>query len=432
MGRLQTQVSTTRLTRWLVTLLLCTVSNSPGYANPHLYDRPISQIRVFGNENTQTRFVIKWANLSPGDILTRDNLRQARQNILNTALFKRVNIKTTVEGERIGIDIVLEEKYFTLLLPRLNRNSNGDVKSGLRLRMHNIGGANQTLNMLVEQTDLSNGDDDQRYRIEYKLPQYSKPYYFKWRLSQSSKNTAEEGFLNTEYRDYFSFSIARDFQSSLFRHALILSTSLKFERARLDRPYPASLNKIEASDFNQLGLDVEYNNIHQQRYRRIGRNFSLSYKQGLTELKSDYNSHILEFESTVFRPLNSLDNFNSRIFFGISKHSPFNSPFFDLGGANNIRGLERDVYSGDALLFGNFEYIMGYHEYPGFRSSLFVDIGNVYKNAQSLDLNDVNTTIGIGMRWKLTSFIKTDLFIDIAYNPKNQETFAYGGTSLNF
>ncbi len=430
MGKLYTQTNTTKLTYWLIMLLI--VSSSQSYANPHLYDRQISQIRVFGNESTQTRFVLKWANLSPGDILTRDTLRQARQNILDTALFKRANLNTFADGEHIGIDIELEEKHFTLLLPRLDRNSNGDVKSGLKLRMHNIGGANQTLNMLVEQTELSNGDDDQKYRIEYKLPQYSKPYYFKWRLSQSTRNTTEDGFLNTEFRDFLSFSIARNFQSSIFRQSLILSTSLKFERVRLDTPYPASFNEIEAGDFHRLGLDVEYNTVHRHRFKRLGRHFSLSYKQGFTELKSDYISRILEFESMVFRPLNSLDNFNSRVFLGVSKDSPFNSPFYDLGGAGNVRGVERDAFSGDALVFGNFEYVMGYHEYPGFRSSLFVDIGNVYDDVQSIDLGDIYSTIGVGMRWKLTSFIKTDLFIDIAYNPKDQETFVYGGTSLNF
>ncbi len=430
MGGSSTQANTMNLVYWILTLFV--MGSTQGYANPHFYDRPISQIRVFGNESTQTRFILKWANLSPGDTLTRESLKQARQNIFDTELFERVNLKTFVDGEQIGIDIELEEKNFTLLIPRLGRNSNGDIKSGLRLRMHNIGGADQTLNMLVEQTDLSNGDDDQRYRIEYKLPQYSKPNYFKWRLSQSTKNTEVDGFLNTEYRDYFSFSIAREFPSTVLHRVITFSTSIDFERVSLDVPYPAGSNEIDAGNFNRAGLKIEYDTVHQQRFKRFGRFFSLSYKQGFTALESDYMSRILEFEMMVFRPLNALDNFNSRVFLGVSKDSPFNSPFFDLGGADNVRGLERDISSGDTLVFGNFEYVQGYHEYPGFRSSLFVDIGNVYNNTQSIKLDDIYSTIGVGMRWKLTSFIRTDLFIDIAYNPDDQESFVYGGTSLNF
>lgn len=413
-------------------VLFLTTASSQSLANPHQYDRPISQVRVFGNEKTQERFILKWANLQPGDILTRDSLKQARQNILDTSLFKQVTLTTISEGESIGVDIEVEEKYFTLLLPRLSRNSNGDVKSGIKLRLHNIAGANQSLNLLVEQTDLSNGDEDQKYRIDYKFPQYSKPYYFKWRLSQSTKNTLEDGFSNTEYNDHVSFSVARDFHSSLFRNPLTLKTRLKIERLQLEETYPLEFNEVEAGDFNRLGLKFEYDNIHQQRFRRFGRYFSLSYQQGFSELNSDYFSRIMEFESHVFRPLNSLDNINSRIFIGISEDSPFNSPFYDLGGADNVRGLERDAFSGDALMFANFEYVVGYHDYPSVRNSIFLDVGNVYENPQSIDPADLYSAVGVGIRWKLTSFIKTDLFIDLAYQPDDGETFVYGGTSLNF
>lgn len=416
----------------VISLLLLAISNTQSHANPHLYDRPISQVRVFGNETTQTRFILKWANLQPGDVLTRETLRQAHQNILDTSLFKQVTLNTFSEGERIGVDIKLEEKYFSLLLPRLSRNSNGDVKAGLRLRMHNIRGANQTLNMLVEQTNLSNGDDDQKYRIKYKLPQYSKPYYFRWRLSQSITNTVEDDFQNTEYSDYLSFSVERDFQSDLFRYPLTFISQIKVQQLQLDQPYPEEFNEIEAGNFNRLALGIEYDIIHRQRFRRFGRYLSLFYQQGFGELESDYISRIVDFESIIFRPLNQFDNFNSRVFVGFSEDSPFNSAYFKLGGADNVRGLERDVFSGDALVFGNFEYVMGFREYPSFRTSLFLDVGNVYRNVQSIDLGDLYTSVGVGMRWKLTSFIKTDLFIDIAYQPEGGETFVYGGTSLNF
>ena len=402
------------------------------YANPHHYDRPISEIRVYGNERTQTRFILKWADLRPGDLLTRGKLKLARQNILDTSLFKEVTIKTETEKDQVRVAIDLEEKYFTLLLPRLGRNSNGDVKAGLRLRMHNIAGADQTLNMLVEQTDLSNGDDNERYRIDYKLPQYSKPYYYQWKLGQSIKNTEEDGFKNTEYSDLISFSVARDFHSGLFLFPITLSTRITLQRINLDRPYPLAFDEIEAGSFNRLGIEFEYDNVHQQRYRRYGRYFSVAYEQGYGELESDYISRILEFNATIFRPINAYDNINTRFFVGLAQDSPFNSPYYDLGGADNVRGLERDAFSGEALIFTNIEYVKGYADYPSFRNSFFLDIGNVYDDLDSIDLTDTFQAVGVGFRWKLTSFIKTDLFIDVAYEPDSEETRVYGGTSLNF
>ena len=172
--------------------------------------------------------------------------------------------------------------------------------------------------------------------------------------------------------------------------------------------------------------------VDQQYFRRIGRRFSVSYEQGFTDLNSDYRSRILKLESIVFRPINSLDNFNSRFVVGISEVSPFNAPYYKLGGTGNLRGIERDAFAGDAIVFANFEYVFGYHQYPSVRNSLFIDVGNVYEDAGSIDLNDMQGSIGTGIRWKVEAFIKTDLFIDIAYQPENSETFVYGGTSLNF
>lgn len=419
--------------RLILLLVLLAFGNKLAYANnPHHYDRAISEIRVYGNETTQSRFILKWANLRPGELLTREKLKLARQNILDTSLFKEVTIKTKAVEDQVRVAINLEEKRFTLLLPRLGRNSNGDVKAGLKLRMHNIAGANQTLNMLVEQTDLSNGDDNERYRIDYKLPQYSQPYYYKWKIGQSIKNTEEDGFKNTEYSDFISFSVARDLQTGLFVLPVTLSTIITLQRVDLDQPYPVAFNEIEAGNFNRLGIEVEYDNVHQQRFRRHGRYFSLSYQQGFGELESDHISRILEFESNIFRPISSRDNINSRFFIGLAQDSPFNSPYYDLGGADNIRGLERDIFSGEALVFANIEYIKGYADYPSFRNSFFFDIGNVYDDASSIDLGDVYHAVGVGFRWKLTSFIKTDLFVDVAYEPDNEETRVYGGTSLSF
>lgn len=421
----------TFLTRLL--LLFLTFSSTPLYAiNPHHFDLPISEIRIYGNEKTQSRFILKWADLRPGEILTREKIKLARQNLRDTSLFKEVTIKTKEVDKQVEVAIVLEEKYFTLLLPRLGRNSNGDVKSGLKLRMHNIAGADQSLNMLVEQTDLSNGDENERFRIDYKLPQYSKPYYYRWKFSQSIKNTEEAGFDNTEYSDLISFSVARDLHSRFFNHPITLSTGITLQRVDLERPYPLAFDEIEPGYFNRLGIILKYDNVHQQRYRRFGRYFSLAYKQGFSELDSDHMSRIMEFESNIFRPINPRDNINSRFFIGLAEDSPFNSPYYDLGGADNIRGLERDIYSGEALIFANVEYVIGYANYPTYRNSFFLDIGNVYEDASAIDLGEVYHTVGVGFRWKLTSFIKTDLFIDVAYEPDSEETRVYGGTSLSF
>ena len=153
-------------------------------ANEHLFGNPITSIRIHGNRKTLSGIVIIWADLKPGQILNREILKLARQNILDTGLFKKVSIEVETEDGRVIVNIDLEEKYYTILLPRLSRNVDGDIKVGLRLKMHNLNGANQTLHALVEQAELSTGDISKRYRIKYDFPQYIKSYHYKFTVGK--------------------------------------------------------------------------------------------------------------------------------------------------------------------------------------------------------------------------------------------------------
>ena len=401
-------------------------------AAEHFYESSISEIRVHGNSRTRTDIVINWAELKIGQILSQDILDLARQNILDTALFKKVSVKAESDGDRVIVNIYLEEKYFTLLYPRLHRNADGDVKIGLRLRMNNLRGADESLHALVEKADLSTGDTSKRYRIKYDFPQFSKPYHYEFTLGESTTNTDDDGFLNVVYEDIFVVSIVRDWHTSFTSIPLTLTTSVAYQNIRLREPYPDALNELEAGRFNRLGLKLEYDDVHIERYRRYGRYFSLTYQQGLDSLGSDYESNITEFEARHYYPLNELDNLNSRLFSGYAHDTPFSHPFYEIGNANTLRGLDKESFLGNVLLFVNIEYVKGFAKYPSFRGSLFLDIGNVYDGLNAIDFSDLRTSIGLGVRWKAAAFVNTDLFIDIAYDTETGESKTYGGTSLNF
>jgi outer membrane protein assembly factor BamA len=77
-------------------------------------------------------------------------LDQTRQNILDTELFKEVTLRVEMRQSKLTLIIQLKEKYYTLLLPRLSRNGDGDIKLGVNLKLSNINGVNQKLNLLAE------------------------------------------------------------------------------------------------------------------------------------------------------------------------------------------------------------------------------------------------------------------------------------------
>jgi hypothetical protein len=298
--------------------------------------------------------------------------------------------------------------------------------------MNNLRGADESLYALVEKADLSTGDTSKRYRIKYDFPQISKPYHYEFTLGESTTNTEDNGFLNVVYEDIFVVSVVRDWHISLTSVPLTLTTSLAYQNIRLREPYPDALNELEAGRFNRLGLKLEYDDVHIEKYRRYGRYISITYQQGLDSLDSDYESNITEFEARHYYPLNALDNFNSKLFVGYAHDTPFSHPFYEIGSADTIRGLAEESYSGNALFSANLEYVKGFVKYPTFRGSLFLDIGNVYDGLNAVDFSDLRTSVGLGVRWKVVAFVKTDLFIDIAYDTDTGKSKTYGGTSLNF
>ena len=209
-------------------------------------------------------------------------------------------------------------------------------------------------------------------------------------------------------------------------------TSAIYQKLRLRQPYPIGLNEREAGRFNRLSLKLEYDDVHNEKYRRYGQYFSLTYQQGLFSLNSDYASKITELEARYYYRLNALDNFNSRLFADFAHDTPFNHPFYEIGSAGTIRGLDNESFSGTVLLFANLEYVKRFSRYPSFRGSLFLDVGNVYNGVNGVDFSDLWTGIGLGLRWKARSLVKTDLFVDLAYDTDSGNYKVYGGTSLNF
>ncbi|MDC1288077.1 BamA/TamA family outer membrane protein [Gammaproteobacteria bacterium] len=394
---------------------------------------PIDHFRVSGNIKTQEKYLIQWSELHIGQQLSLPVLNNALQELRDTDLFLDIQFQTERhENGELVLHIIVEERRYWLLLPRLSRNSEGDIKSGFRLRMYNLQGADQTLDLLAQQEEESDGDDSRELRFTYKLPLFEKPYDLTWQLGHIIKNTEEEGFDNVETINYASFGVSRDWNLDRFEIPLTVASSIALGDLDLKAPYPESIEAREAGMYNRLRLGLIFDDVHRERYRRFGSYYAIALEQGFEWLGSDYESTVVGLEINKFVRLNRYDNFNSRFVLEIANDSPFDYPRYGIGGASNIRGLEDIDERGDARWFANLEYIFAYMKHPGVAHTLFVDFGNIYDDLEDIDVGDLHYTVGSGFRWKIESFVKTDLFLDYGYDVEGQQGKIYGGTSLNF
>ncbi len=401
--------------------------------DPATLGEPIARFVISGNARTREKYLRKWTNLGPGQILSRERLEAAHQELLDRGLFREIRFASERDaGGEVELRLDLVEKRYTLLLPRANRSNNGDVKFGFRLRMNNLQGADRSLQALVQREDQSDGDDAEEFEIDYSMEMFDRPYELEWEFERIVENTEIENFANTETTNQFAFDVSRDWHVDGWSIPLTLSTGLVFEEVELDRPYPESLDGIEAGAFNRAQVGIRFDNVHRDRFRRFGSYYSLSLQRGFDWLGSDFTSNIVTFEVRGFRPINSYDSFEYRLIFAASNDSPFGRLRFGLGGGSTLRGLEDFDNRGDARIFTNIEYVFAYRNRPQLRHTLFVDVGNVWEDLESIRLSDWEYTIGTGFRWKIDAFVKTDLIIDYGYDVENSEGKLYGGTSLNF
>ena len=393
----------------------------------------IDHFRFSGNLKTQARYILQTSGLQVGQTITISRLEKALQELRDTDLFKDIRFQAErLENGEVTLHIIVEERHYWLLLPRLSRNSDGDIKYGIRLRMNNIQGADHSLNVLLQQEDEADGDESEELRLVYKWPMLDKPYDLYWQVNHAIEHREEEGFENVETVNYFSFRVTRDWHLAAFRTPLTVGVGAAFQDRDLDEPYPEEIEARESGQYNSLRLTLEFDDVHRERYRRYGDYYAVAYDQGFSWLGSDYDSSIVEFEVNGFRRLNRYDNFNYRVILELSNDSPFDYPNYSIGGGSSIRGLEDFDDRGDARWFANLEYVLSYRRHPQLAHTLFLDLGNVYDDLDDIDVSDVHYTLGTGFRWKLESFVKTDLFLDYGYDVEGRQGKLYGGTSLNF
>jgi outer membrane protein insertion porin family len=57
------------------------------------------------------------------------------------------------------------------------------------------------------------------------------------------------------------------------------------------------------------------------------------------------------------------------------------------------------VIGGEQMVQFNFEYIFPLYKSAGLKGLIFFDAGNVFTKDQTIDLGNLRTSVGVGVRW---------------------------------
>ena len=90
--------------------------------------RGISWIDVEGNEKTRAGVITQEMVLQVGDRYDKQAIEKSSQAIMDLGLFRRVNIVEEPDGNNVRLIVQLKEKEHSwYILPRIDRNSDGDI-----------------------------------------------------------------------------------------------------------------------------------------------------------------------------------------------------------------------------------------------------------------------------------------------------------------
>lgn len=146
----------------------------------------------------------------------------------------------------------------------------------------------------------------------------------------------------------------------------------------------------------------------------------------------DYSYMRLDSALRWYLPLKRpQSNVNVQYRLGYASRNLFGNHLFSVGGGELLRGMRTGTATGNALSLLNVEYLSSFFAYPSWRWVAFTDIGNVYEK-RKINLLDQHIRWGLGLRYKLAALTRTDLRLDLAWDPRRDKLTPYLSSSVTF
>ncbi len=400
----------------------------------------VSAIEFRDNETTRPSTLLQELTFQAGDTVSDEEIERGRQSIMNLGLYKRVSADLEArDGDTVLIYTVSEKRYL-LILPRLSRSGDGDWSYGARVRWDNVGGRNHRLDIGFRRKDLKDADIERedQVSIEYLTPRvWGSPWDLGFEFRDEDIEIDEErGDLEGRYEQEVS-SLRVDFGRWLHEtgpsQGWRLDGQLRYEDYNNDY-----LSGDPGLYFDTrvvtLSAGIEYQHVTDLLYSRVGRHFGY----GVESASDDYGSESSFVRHAAFyrRYMHVTDrehtNINYQLRYGTSSGSIFGDPSYSLGGNSTMRGYDRDSLEGESYFIANVEFLTPMFGHKTLRGAVFTDIGGAFEDSASFKPSELEVGVGVGIRYKLRSFVKTDLRLDIAHGIESGETKVYGSTDTPF
>jgi len=401
----------------------------------------IGQIEIEGNTKTTQDVIEREMVIEAGDEYDAIQVETSRQNIMDLGLFRSVKAQSQMTPEGVEVTFIVDEKRFWYVVPVFSRGSDGDITWGARLQMDNLFGKNNELTVRAKRKDFQDTDIqvEESLEVSYRYPRiFGSQYDLNLDLDYDEADIEEERVnLQGDYlREKISWGFSLSKWLSTKGPSKGLRVSLGFRMEDFDHTFlRGDPNLFSDLNVNSIVFGVEEIDVEDWGLYRSGRHYGLKSEFANEVLGSDitHTSHNVFYRQ--YRPLDpkTRTNLNLQIQFGTISESIFGDPTFSITSSSTVRGYARDSIEGNTFYYANLEYLRGVPRKETLRAAAFVDVGDAFDSISDFTFGDPKFGIGVGLRWKIRSFVRTDLRVDLAHGLGNEgETRLYAGTRATF
>ncbi len=401
----------------------------------------IVAIEFQGNNKTNRRVLVQELEIQVGDPFKEEILERSRQNIMDLGLFKMVEASYSKTDDGIKILIVVDEKKFWYLIPVLSRGSDGDLTYGMRLQMDNLFGLNNGLTLRAKRRDLQDTDIqvEETLEVEYYYPRFYGSTFdlsFIYDFDQADIEEQRDSLSGNYFRERESFGINLAKWITTKGPSKGKRVTLGIRADEYDHEFlEGDPDLFTDTTVNSLVLGLEHIDVVDHGNFRSGLHYGFGLEKADELLESTTTHTSYSFFYRRYMPLNtkinSNLNFQGRL--GYITESIFGDATYRITGGTAVRGYERDSIEGNSFYIGNLEYLRPFPNKETLRGAAFIDVGDAFENPDDFSLDDPKFGVGVGLRWKIRLFVRTDLRLDIAQGLGNDgETRFYAGTNSTF
>jgi outer membrane protein insertion porin family len=365
-----------------------------------------------------------------GSVANASSIEKAKTRLDRTGYFSKVTLNTApVPGtdDQVDLKIEVEEQALGQFTAGLGFSSAEGLILDLGLQQDNFLGSGNSFGI-----NLNNSSVLSEISVSY-----SNPYYTLDGVSRGFKGYyRERDFANDDASNYNTSELGGNIAFGYpidenQRVSAALGVDLTEVKLNSGVVIPTLISNFVGSNQDdyltyQLNLGWQYNDLNSRFFPTRGRSQSINLE--LAVPGGDLSYYKATYNGRYYYPLNRDENwvlgFKTRAGYADSledKAFPFFRNFF-AGGLSSVRGyadnslgprdgVTNDNLGGDILLTGGVELIFPIpfaEDATDWRTTLFVDAGNVYSSdcgtglvncSETIELGDLRVAAGLGVSW---------------------------------